>query len=123
MKGMVLIWKEVKNVQWKEQMCYVVQHNNYRNNDGTLQELHCVVQYFKCEDNSNVTTFFDQEETVEAVDGDTFPAVELNPLPMEVRTFNFTDDDLRTLQHNAITVDDNNAPLPRMKIAMSMKMR
>ena len=91
--GMILLREEEKTVSRRQQMCYVVTHVDYRNDDGSLKELYTVKRHFRCDIEGDPTGFFEQLTAEELlVEQQVAPQ---NNLPPEVQHFNLGEDDLR----------------------------
>ena len=110
LEGCLTVRQEVKKITRKDQLSLVVTHDDFKDADGNLQELHAVKKHFSIQQEGDPDLFFDvpQERQQETMD---------TPLPDAV------DDELRGENHGGLSdlvvalsgvvdVDDDNQPAP-----------
>ena len=109
---MIAIRQEVKRVNHKDQMCIIMRHDFWPN-----QELHCVKRWVKVMEEGAAADFFDAPPTVtpedEAVPTPNITEDEGEPIPEQV--FNLTGssaEDIMHVRRLGLGVDDDNEPAP-----------
>ena len=100
----------MKKISHKDQLSLVVTHDDFKDADGNLQELHTVKKHFSIKEEGDPDLFFDipQERQEETTD---------TPLPdavnNELRGENHGGlSDLVVALSGVVDVDDNNQPVP-----------
>ena len=70
LKGCLTVRQEVKKITHKDQLSLVVTHDDFKDADGNLQELHAIKKHFSIQEEDDLDLFFDvpqerQEETTD----------------------------------------------------------
>ena len=110
LEGCLMVRQEVKKIRHKYQLSLVVTHDDFKDANGNLQELHAIKKHFSIQEEGDPDLFFDvpQERQEETMD---------TPLPDAV------DNELRGENHGGLSdlvvalsgvvdVDDDNQPAP-----------
>ena len=63
LKNCITLQQEVKQVSRKEQLCLVVQHNDFKNNKNTFMELYSVKRFWQVQESSAPVLLFLEEVT------------------------------------------------------------
>ena len=70
LEGCLTVRQEVKEISCKDQLSLVVTHDDFKDADGNLQELHAIKKHFSIQEEGDPDLFFDvpqerQEETMD----------------------------------------------------------
>jgi hypothetical protein len=100
--------KEEKRVRRKQQMCYVLHHPDYTNDDGTAIDLYSVCRNCRIEEEGAPEDLFNNpiERVVETEDEDSE-----DELPADIIALR-PGDDYSAVLREGITIDDDNQPAP-----------
>jgi Transposase IS4 len=109
--NLIIVRQETKYVRRKEQICFVYQHDDYKEHDNlTSIELYSVRKHAKCIQEGPDNLFFDLDEP-EPVEEPILNQPFVQQFPNEVLNFDREEDNTTILVNNGITVDDDNLPL------------
>jgi hypothetical protein len=110
--NLVMVGIAEKNVRRKVQNCYILHHDNFKNEDGSFKELYAVCRNCRIEQEGPAEGFFVDE--VEAVVVEDASVVDADVQPVfgaDVIEFR-QGDNIAVLLRHGIDVDDDNQPAP-----------
>ena len=108
LQGCIIVWQVVKRVSKRDQLCIVVQHDDFKANEEFIK-LHAVKRYFCVAEEGDPDQFFDNPGTGHA--GEEAPAQV--PLPVVVEdSINGQSKEANTIKAlcGVIDIDDDNEP-------------
>ena len=108
LEGCVVVWQEMKSVSWKDQLCIVVQHNDFKAGNDHI-ELHAVKCYFQVTMEGDLDLFFDVAPTTDNGEADEAQT----PLPTAVdEAINGRSEEVNTIEalQGIVEIDNDNEP-------------
>ena len=111
LEGCIVVQQEVKRVSKRDQLCIVMQHDDFKANKEFI-ELHVVKRYFHVTKEGDLDQLFDDPGSGHA--GEEAPAQV--PLPAVVDdSINGQSEEANTIKalHEVIDIDDDNEPAPK----------
>ena len=117
LEGCLTVRQEVKKISCKDQLSLVVTHDDFKDADGNLQELHAIKKHFSIQEEGDLDLFFDipQERQEETMDTPLLDAV-----ANELSGGNHGGlSDLVVALSGVVDVDDDNQPAPENIPAMT----
>jgi hypothetical protein len=106
----IVVRQEAKKVGQKTQLCLVVTHNDFKDDNGVLIELHAVKNNWKLKQEGDPDLFFDAVAGHAPFD----QTVEEQPFPDEIldKGNGYTEENLIEALTDIVEIDDDNQPLP-----------
>ena len=111
-----VIRQEFKHVNRRNQLCVILHHNNYKNEDGSYIELHAAKRYCKVTQEGHTDYFFEVTIPLDVSENDQVVIEE--PIPDHILRLlqergNYEDaEELVEEINNLVNIDDDNEPAP-----------
>ena len=113
LENCITLYQDVKKIKRKEQLSFVVTHNDFKDDDGELLELYAVKKHFKVEMEGDPDNFFDEVTK----DDTEQPEEEVLPQAIDDEVMDVNDggpQNLAAALNGVVDIDDNNDPVPEI---------
>eukprot|EP00934_Nitzschia_sp_Nitz4_P007490 Nitzschia sp. Nitz4//scaffold526_size3785//2112//3756//NITZ4_009261-RA/size3785-processed-gene-0.3-mRNA-1//1//CDS//3329553959//7480//frame0 len=110
LEGCVVIRQEVKKIRRREQMAIVVQHDDFKTEEGEYIELHAVKRWIKISTEGPAEYFFTEGE--ERAEEEKAEETEVPQVVNRIDIRGFLDGDVSEIVGSGVSVEDDNEPAP-----------